>query len=151
MDKRALDLRPRAGGTHAVLAASGDPDVRRLLWDTFHDERHRYLVHEEETEDGAVTLAQISRPALVVLDSDLREGSGIEACRRLRADRITRECRIVVISGYATAEERQRALGAGANVFMLKPFSPLKLMALAAQVEGARLAPPLIDWRRAAG
>jgi DNA-binding response OmpR family regulator len=151
MEKRALDLKPRAGGTHAVLAASGDPDVRRLLWDTFHDDHHRYLVHEEETEDGAVALAQISRPTLVVLDSDLREGNGIDACRRLRAERITRDCLIVVISGYATVEERRRALGAGADAFMLKPFSPLKLMAFAGQVQGARTTPPWIDWRRAAG
>jgi CheY-like chemotaxis protein len=130
-------LTPQPGGTHAILVASGDGDVRRLLWETFHDEHHRYLVHEEETEDGAVALAQISRPALVILDSDLAEGSGIAACRRLRQDRLTRGCRIVVISGYATPEERQRARAAGADTFLLKPFSPLRLMAIAGQVYDA--------------
>jgi CheY-like chemotaxis protein len=131
------NLTPQPGGTHAILVASGDRDVRRLLWETFHDGHHRYLVHEEDTEDGAVALAQISRPALVVLDSDLSEGSGIATCRRLRHDRLTRGCRIVVISGYATAEERRRALAAGADTFLLKPFSPLCLMAIAGQVYGA--------------
>jgi CheY-like chemotaxis protein len=137
MESFLRNLTPQPGGTHAILVASGDRDVRRLLWETFHDGHHRYLVQEEETEDGAVALAQISRPALVVLDSDLTEGSGIAACQRLRQDRLTRRCRIVVISGYATADERQRALAAGADTFLLKPFSPLRLMAIAGQVYGA--------------
>jgi CheY-like chemotaxis protein len=136
MEKLPFGLRPRPGGTHAVLVASRDEEVRRLLWDTFHDDQHRYLVHEEETEEAAVALALISRPALVVLDSDLLEGDGINACRRLRQLRPTRDCRIVVISGYATAEERQEALAAGADTFMLKPFSPLRLMSIAGQVYG---------------
>jgi CheY-like chemotaxis protein len=136
MEKLPFGLKPRPGGTHAVLVASRDVEVRRLLWDTFHDDEHRYLVHEEETEEAAVALALISRPALVVLDSDLREGDGIAACRRLRQLRPTRDCRIVVISGYATQEERQEALAAGADTFMLKPFSPLRLMSIAGQVYG---------------
>jgi CheY-like chemotaxis protein len=133
-----LDLRPRAGGTHAVLVASADAGVRKLLWETFEGDRSGYLIYEEDSEDGAVTMTLISRPALVVLDSDLREGSGAGACKRLRQQWPVPDCHIVIISGHATPEERQRAYEAGADAFLVKPFSPLRLIALAGPVAPTR-------------
>jgi two-component system chemotaxis response regulator CheY len=132
-----LDLRPLAGGTHAVLVASGNDAVRKLLWETFEGDRSGYLIHEEDTEDGAVAMTLISRPALVILDSDLKDGSGVGACQRLRQQWPARDCRIVIISGHATPEERQRAREAGADAFLVKPFSPLRLIALAGPVAPA--------------
>lgn len=132
--KPKIDLQPRPGGTHAVLVASGDGDIRRLLCDTFQNDS--YLVHEEATEDGAVALALISRPALVVIDSELSAGNGVRACLRLKEHRLTRDCKVVVISGHATLEEQARAEAAGADTFRAKPFSPLELIEIARAVCG---------------
>jgi CheY-like chemotaxis protein len=109
-------------------------EFRRLLRFTFQDDRYR--VHEEESEEGAVTMALIGLPALVILDSDLRGGDGVTACRRLKEHRLTRACYVVVISGHAEPEERQLALDAGVDEFLVKPFSPLGLMEIAARVAG---------------
>jgi DNA-binding response OmpR family regulator len=140
LERPRPDLQPRPGGTHALLVASGEAAVRRLLCDTFLDDR--YQVHEEESEEGVVAMAMISRPALVILDSDLRGGEGITACRRLKAHRLTRGCYVVVISGHAEPEERAQALGAGADDFLVKPFSPLRLIEIANRLAGAARARP---------
>jgi CheY-like chemotaxis protein len=136
MNTKGHDLRPRPGGTHAVIVAAGSKDVRSLLLDTFTlglDREDKYRVHEEETEDGAVALALISRPSVIVLDQALRTGDGLAACRRLKADRTTRDCAVFIVSGDATAEERARAWAAGADAFLPKPFSPKLLYDLASQ------------------
>jgi CheY-like chemotaxis protein len=141
MNTKEHELRPRPGGTHAVIIAAGSKDVRSLLLDTFTlglGREDRYRVHEEETEDGAVALALISRPSVIVLDQALRSGDGLAACRRLKADRTTRDCAVFIVSGDATAEERARAWAAGADAFLPKPFSPKHLYELASQASRTR-------------
>jgi CheY-like chemotaxis protein len=141
MNTKGHDLRPRPGGTHAVLIAAGSKDVRSLLFDTFTiglDREDTYRVHEEETEDGTVALALISRPSVIVLDQALRLGDGLTACRRLKADRMTRDCAVFIVSGDATAEERARAWAAGADAFLPKPFSPKLLYDLASRASRAQ-------------
>ncbi len=133
-DKLRLDVQPQPGGTHAVLVASGNKDIRRLLRETFEDDAYR--VHEEASEDGAVAMALITRPALLVIDSELSSGDGMRACERLKEHRVTRDCKVVVISGYATPEEKSRATAAGADTFMAKPFSPNELVKMAQEVCG---------------
>ncbi len=102
--------------------------------DTFQNDT--YLVHEEATEDGAVALALISRPALVVIDSELSAGNGVRACIRLKEHRLTRDCKVVVISGHATLESRP-VLVPGRDTFRGKPFSPLELIEIARAVCGS--------------
>jgi CheY-like chemotaxis protein len=128
----ALPLQPQPGGTHALLIGAGDPRMRRLCIASL--ERIAERIHAEETEEAIVAQAQISRPALVVLDAELSQGSGLEACRRIREHPLTRETAIIVVSANADPEERERAFAAGADAFVLKPFRPTALELLAIDV-----------------
>ncbi|MGH2355717.1 MAG: response regulator, partial [Chloroflexota bacterium] len=135
MDKPQLIIQPRPGGTHAVVVAARDESMRQLLACTLSDPH--YLLHEDESEDGTVALAQISRPSLVVIDSDLRVGDGVAACRRIKEHRLTRDTAVVVISADATPAARAQAHAAGADAFLVKPFSPMQLGQIAAAACGA--------------
>ena len=66
---------------------------------------------------------------LVLLDVDMPELDGVETCRRLRAshgDEVT----IVMLTGSEDADVERRAMAAGADRFLTKPFSPIELLQL---------------------
>jgi DNA-binding response OmpR family regulator len=69
------------------------------------------------------------KPHVVLLDINL-PGSidGIEACRRLRAEKDSKEIPIIFISAMTDEEVKRRAHEAGASAYFEKPFSPLALL-----------------------
>lgn len=146
MVKPSLDIQPQAGGTHAVLVAAREGSMRFLLACTLANSSYR--IHEEESEDAAVMQAEISRPSLLVVDSDLVEGDGIEVCRRVKQSRLTRGAAVIVVTARAEQSERDRAEAAGADAFLIKPFSPSRLLSIAqavceaSRVRGALRAKP---------
>lgn len=69
------------------------------------------------------------KPHVVLLDINL-PGSidGIEACKRLRAEKDSKEIPIIFISAMTDEEVKRRAHEAGASAYFEKPFSPLALL-----------------------
>jgi CheY-like chemotaxis protein len=111
-----------------ILVVDDDDDIRSLLRAMIERGPHRVL----EAADGAEALGVIrrARPDLVVLDVNMPELDGPEVCRRVRADAATRDLPVLVLTAAARDEERRRALAAGADGFLTKPFSPLALLDL---------------------
>ena len=68
-------------------------------------------------------------PDVVLLDLNLPGlYNGFEVCARLRANPVTRNVPVVVVSALADEESRRLALDAGASAFYTKPFSPIALL-----------------------
>lgn len=66
----------------------------------------------------AITLAALHEPDLVIMDVRLPDGSGIEACREIRAARP--ETRVVMLTSYPDEEAVLSAIIAGASGYLLK-------------------------------
>lgn len=77
----------------------------------------------------ALELARSGRPALVLLDMMLPDLSGVEVCRRLRADPATRHIPVVIMTAASDRECRLAALAAGADEFLTKPLNDVILLA----------------------
>ena len=77
----------------------------------------------------ALEVAFAAPPEVVLLDLNL-PGSfdGFEVCRRLRADALTKDVPILIISAMEDDESKRRALEAGAAAYYTKPFSPMALL-----------------------
>lgn len=86
-------------------------------------------VLQAATGEEALRLARAERPRLILLDMVLPDISGIEVCRRLRADPATRDTPVIVISASVQRESRLQALAAGADDFLAKPLNETVLMA----------------------
>ena len=56
--------------------------------------------------------------------------NGIETCRRLRSDPRTADATIIMLTAMSDQPAQDRAVGAGADLFLTKPFSPLRLLRL---------------------
>jgi len=77
----------------------------------------------------ALQMARSQAPELIVLDIGLPDLSGIEVCRRLRAEPATQHVPIILISASTRRESRLEALAAGADDFLGKPLNETVLMA----------------------
>jgi len=114
-----------------ILIADDEPHVVELVRVTLEDERVRVI----EAADGAAALASASAfaPELIFLDVNLPDLSGLEVCRQLRSDPRVAGARIVMLTAAAQQDDVARGLAAGANHYLTKPFSPVRLLSL---VEG---------------
>jgi two-component system, OmpR family, copper resistance phosphate regulon response regulator CusR len=85
-----------------------------------------YLVDTASTIEAALKLTQIENYNLLIFDSKLPDGSGLELCKLVRKfDQLTP---IVFYSGLAYEEDRIRALDAGAQAYLVKPVNIDELM-----------------------
>jgi len=91
--------------------------------------QHRgHLVHTCDTPFGVS--AQIVRdpPDLVVLDVMMPGMSGIDVCRQLRQDAGTKALPIILLTARAQEGDVEVGFGAGADDYIVKPFSPRELV-----------------------
>ena len=92
-------------------------------------EAARYAVETAKRGDEAEIKLRESTPDLVILDWMLPGLSGIELCRRLRAQSETRQLPIIMLTARGEESERVRGLATGADDYIVKPFSLPELIA----------------------
>jgi signal transduction histidine kinase len=127
---------PAAGPTRKP-AAHGDAPVRILLVDDNADMREyvaRLLADRwtvETAADGHVALQSVRArpPSLIVSDIMMPRVDGFELIRQLRADPDTRDLPVILLSARAGEEASIEALAAGADDYVVKPFSARDLRA----------------------
>jgi DNA-binding response OmpR family regulator len=117
------DPNPRPAAT-TVLVVEDDPNVAEVL--TRYLRREGYVVTCLDDGRAALELALAAPPDLAVLDIMLPGMTGLELCRRLRA-----EMDVPIIMLTALGEEADRVVGLelGADDYVTKPFSPRELTA----------------------
>jgi len=109
-----------------VLVAEDDADIRDLV--AFKLEQAGFEVIPVEDGQTALELAQSRLPSLAVLDVSMPAMSGIEVCRRLRADSATAGMLIIMLTARVQEEDVEGGLSAGADDYITKPFSPRELV-----------------------
>ena len=67
---------------------------------------------------------------LMILDLVMPGMDGYEVCRRIRRDERFREIPVVMLTALSGEEDRKKGEEAGANLFLPKPISPQRLLAL---------------------
>ena len=77
---------------------------------------------------GALESMAEEKPDLIFLDLQMPRMDGIETCRRIRADQNLRDIYVNVLTAMGEDEDISRALEAGADECMAKPFSPGHLL-----------------------
>jgi DNA-binding NarL/FixJ family response regulator len=101
------------------------------------------VVAEAGTAADAVAMAERYQPDLVVMDVRLPDGSGIEACRDIRAEHP--ETRVVMLTSYPDEEAVLSAIVAGASGYLLKQIRARDLVsALESVARGESLLDPAV-------
>jgi two-component system KDP operon response regulator KdpE len=78
------------------------------------------------TAEEALDEAAVRPPEAAIIDLVLPDGDGVDVCRRLRE---WSEMPILVLSALGEEQQKVRALEAGADDYVTKPFSPAELVA----------------------
>jgi two-component system phosphate regulon response regulator PhoB len=109
-----------------ILLVEDEPGIQELLKFNLGQAGHRVLT--AENAEVALRILKDTLPDVILLDWMLPGLSGIELCRRLRADARYQAVPIIMLT--ARGEERDRVLGldTGADDYVTKPFSPRELL-----------------------
>ena len=111
-----------------ILIADDEPHVVELVRVTLEDDR--VWVVQAAGGAAALELADLLGPELILLDVHMPDMSGLEVCRRLRAEPRFAATQIVMLTAAAQREDVARGLQAGATEYLTKPFSPVRLLGL---------------------
>ena len=111
--------------TRVLLIEGRATWANMLQWNL---ERSGLVVERASNSDDALTRSGRFRPHVVLLNWSLPTLNGIEVCRRLRALPETRDVG-VIMTGRAGNRYVVRALAAGADDYLVKPFSIAELLA----------------------
>jgi DNA-binding response OmpR family regulator len=127
--------------TPRILIVEDDAHIRRLLRATV--ERAGYRAGEAATAREGLSLLDIDKPDLVLLDLGLPDRDGLEVLKELRAAHI--HVPILVLTARDAVEARVAALDLGADDYLVKPFAFAELVArigaLARRAGGPRWTP----------
>jgi DNA-binding response OmpR family regulator len=110
----------------SVLVVDDDPDIRSVI--AFKLERAGFTVFEEVDGEAGLAAAAQEHPDLVLLDWMMPRLSGVEVCRALRDDASLDGTAVIMLTAKAQEPDVQRAFAAGADDYIVKPFSPRELV-----------------------
>src|SRR5579862_6386270 len=120
-----------------ILVVEDEAKLTDLVRRTLEQERHVVDV----AYDGATayTMATETRYDLIVLDLMLPEMDGVEVCKELRAQGV--DSRILMLTARGSTEDRVSGLDAGADDYLVKPFSFAELLARVRALSRREVAP----------
>jgi two-component system, cell cycle response regulator DivK len=104
----------------AILIVEDNEKNLKLLRDVLQVKGYRTLEARSGTE--GLRLARAELPALVLMDIQLPDISGITALRQLRADPLTRAIPVVAVSASAMQEEQEKITASGFDGYIMKPI-----------------------------
>ena len=110
-----------------ILIAEDHSDIRKLIRMTL--EYADYAIHEAVDGGSALHMAQSVRPDLMLLDVMMPgELDGLQVCRRVKHDPALKHVRVVMLTARGQVRDREAGQAAGADAYLVKPFSPLQLI-----------------------
>jgi two-component system, OmpR family, KDP operon response regulator KdpE len=112
------------GTATTLVVIEDDPQIRRFLRTGLSAEPFR--IFEAETGESGLVEAATRKPDLVILDLGLPDLDGVDVVTRLR-EWYTRP--IIILSARSNEQEKIKALDAGADDYLTKPFGVGELMA----------------------
>ena len=109
-----------------ILVVEDEKDLQEVLAYNLRQAGHTAIV----VGGGNDALAAVTehRPDLLLLDLMLPDVSGVEICRRLKGDPLTRELPIVMVTAKGDEVDRVVGFELGADDYVVKPYSLRELL-----------------------
>jgi two-component system alkaline phosphatase synthesis response regulator PhoP len=121
------EKRDMAMDTKKILIADDNQNIRDALTYLLEDEGYELLL----AKDGAETLRKVRdlRPDLLFLDIMMPEINGYDVCRAIKADPLLKDTYVIMLTAKGQVAEQERGKEVGANEYIVKPFSPMEILA----------------------
>jgi len=115
-----------------IVVADDDADIRDLVVFKLRQGGHEVEAYGDGA--AAVEACQEQRPDLVVLDLMMPGMGGLDACRALRLDPELARVPVILLTARAQESDIEQGFSAGADDYVVKPFSPRELASRVAAV-----------------
>jgi two-component system cell cycle response regulator DivK len=110
-----------------ILVVEDQEDNRQILRDLLGNAG--YELTEAENGEEAIAAVARRRPDLILMDIQLPVMDGYEATRRIRTNPDLKSVPIIAVTSYSLAGDESKALAAGCDGYVSKPYSPRELLA----------------------
>lgn len=109
-----------------ILLVEDEPGIQELLKLNLGQAGHQVTAADDA--EGALQYLKTTLPDVILLDWMLPGMSGIDLCRRLRADKRYQPVPIIMLTARGEEQDRVAGLDTGADDYITKPFSPRELV-----------------------
>lgn len=110
-----------------VLIVEDHADIRKLLHMTMEFED--FEIYEAATGDVGLEMARAHSPDVVLLDIMMPGTlSGLEVCRCIKANPALKHTKVIMLTARGQAEDRRDGIKAGADEYLIKPFSTIQVL-----------------------
>jgi len=109
----------------SILVVEDEPAIQELV--SFTCSSNGYEVQRAESVRAAQDAIRRRLPDLVILDWMLPDRAGIELLRDLRSDERTKGLPVILLTAKSAESDKVAGLDAGADDYVVKPFSPREL------------------------
>ena len=118
---------PATAMSKRILIIEDHADIRRLIRMTLEFENHE--THETANADEGLQAVRRLRPDMLLLDI-MMPGSmdGLALCRLVKSDPSLGKPWVVLLTARGQSQDIEAGMNAGADAYLLKPFSPLTLI-----------------------
>ena len=110
-----------------VVIAEDDQALREIL--NYNLKKRGFDVRNASNGEEAMLLIKESIPHLLLLDWMMPPPSGIQICRQIRQNKSTNKLPIIILTARGEQDDKVLGLEAGADDYIVKPFSPSELLA----------------------
>lgn len=111
----------------SILVIEDQPEIRQLLALTLQDLSCE--LHEAADAQAGLELARALLPQLILLDVMMPGPlDGLALCSVLKADPQLRQIKVILLTARGQAEDVKAGHAAGADQYVVKPFSPMALV-----------------------
>jgi two-component system phosphate regulon response regulator PhoB len=111
-----------------ILVVDDEPSVRAIVQASIRVRGTRYAVVEAGNAADAIAQAKLHHPDLVLLDVALPDHDGFWVCRQLKTGPETADIPVIMLTAMSLPSDREQAVAAGADGYIVKPFSPRALI-----------------------
>lgn len=118
-----------------VLVVEDEEAVRALITETIRDDS-RYRLLEAKNGKEALDIARKEIPDVVILDVIMPIYDGFEVCRQIKSDPKTQKATVLMLSALGQESNKEMGRQAGADDYLIKPFSPTALIRILDSVLG---------------
>jgi CheY-like chemotaxis protein len=119
-------LKSSSEGGEAILVVEDSTPIATLIQLSLAKEGYKVILAADGLE--ALKIAISERPKLIVTDSEMPRMDGYGLLRALKANPMTSEIPVIMLTSKASTEDEQRALEFGFNDFIPKPVQPLRIV-----------------------
>lgn len=110
-----------------LLIVEDHADIRKLLRMTL--EFDDFDIHEASNGDIGLAMARDLVPDVVLLDLMMPGHlNGLDVCRHIKADAAMAHTKVIMLTARGKASDREAGMAAGADDYLMKPFSTLQVL-----------------------